>query len=156
MGNQELHPESDSFARRLQRALEQSGTTQAALARAADVDQSSISRYLRGQCEPNLRQFRSIAQALGMKPADFLPDEKPADPIVAIPSSDEECYYIFRGNTFLGEWHGIALDVFRNAAVLEGRDARKLLDSAGIREQKRAPHSSGRTAARRSRRKHES
>ena len=139
-----------AFAARLQAALERSGTTQAALARAADVDQSSISRYLRGQCEPNLRQFRSIALALGMKPSDLLPDDETADPIVAIPSSDEECYYIFRGNTFLGEWHGLTLDIFRNASVIEGKDARKLLDSAGIRERSRAPRSSpGRSAARR-------
>ncbi len=122
------------FAARLQAALEHSKTTQAALARAADVDQSSISRYLRGQCEPNLRQFRSIAVALGLKPSDLLPDDERVEPIVAIPSSDEECYYIFRGNTFLGEWHGIALDIFRHVSVVEGKDARRLLDSAGISE----------------------
>lgn len=138
------------FATRLQAALARSATTQAALARAADVDQSSISRYLRGQCEPNLRQFRAIAQALGMKPSDLLPEDELADPIVAIPSSDEECFYIFRGNTFLGEWHGITLDVFRNASVIEGKDARKLLDSAGIRERSRSARGTpGRAAARR-------
>jgi transcriptional regulator with XRE-family HTH domain len=135
-----LGHEQGGFAARLQAALERSGTTQAALARAADVDQSSISRYLRGQCEPNLRQFRSIALALGLKPAALLPEEdEVAESIVAIPSSDEECYYIFRGNTFLGEWHGITLDVFRKASVIQGKDARKLLDSAGIEESARAP-----------------
>jgi transcriptional regulator with XRE-family HTH domain len=135
----------------LQAALEASGTTQAALARAADVDQSSISRYLRGQCEPNLRQFRSIAQALGLKPAELLPEEEAHEAILAIPSSNEECYYIFRGNTFLGEWHGLSLDVFRRAVIIEGREAKKLLDSAGIHEKglARAEREHARTAARR-------
>jgi transcriptional regulator with XRE-family HTH domain len=142
-----LSHEHGTFASRLQAALGGSATTQAALARAADVDQSSISRYLRGQCEPNLRQFRAIAHALGLKPADLLPEDEAGESITAIPSSDEECYYIFRGNTFLGEWHGITLDVFRNAAIVEGKDARKLLDSAGIRERSRGVM--GRHAARR-------
>jgi transcriptional regulator with XRE-family HTH domain len=125
----------------LKQALETRGTTQAALARLAEVDQSSISRYLRGQCEPNLRQFCAIAQALGVKPAALLPNGQ-VDALVASQIKDDGCFYIFRGEQFLGEWHGEDLHLFDGALLVKGRDARKLLESAGIRFNGKSPRMS--------------
>jgi transcriptional regulator with XRE-family HTH domain len=127
-----LGSDADNFAHKLKRALEIRGATQAALARLADVDQSSISRYLRGQCEPNLRQFCSIADALGVKPAALLPGAT-TDSVVATQVERDGCFYLFRAGKFLGEWHGPDLHLFENAVLIKERDGRKLLESAGIR-----------------------
>ena len=113
-----------SFAARLKESLKRCGTSQAGLARLAEVDQSSISRYLRGQCEPNLRQFRAIALALGLKPAELLPDEPLADPVHhAVKHENDHVYMIFRSGLFLGEWRGATLDCFINPDFVDQRAA---------------------------------
>jgi transcriptional regulator with XRE-family HTH domain len=133
-----------TFAGRLKESLKRSGTSQAGLARLAEVDQSSISRYLRGQCEPNLRQFRAIAIALGLKPAELLPDEPMPDPLhhAVRHNNGDHVYLIFKAGMLVGEWRGSTLDCFKSIAVLEGREARKLLETAGVR-----PNGHGRRGA---------
>jgi transcriptional regulator with XRE-family HTH domain len=67
--------EPRSFAVRLRQAMRAAGITQFELSAKADLDQSTISRYVRGLYEPNLRQLRAIANALGVKASDLLPDD---------------------------------------------------------------------------------
>jgi transcriptional regulator with XRE-family HTH domain len=139
-----VRSEEENFALRLQQALARSGMTQAALARSADIDQSSISRYLRGQCEPNLRQFRSIAQALAIRPSELLPPED-ADPVQAVAQGEDSHYFIFRQGELVGQWRG-ALEKFGPAIVVTGKDAKKLLTASA---KSKPPASRGRAGARR-------
>jgi transcriptional regulator with XRE-family HTH domain len=81
--------------------LRRAGHSQADLARLADVDQSSISRYLRGDCEPNLRQLRAIARALGVPATALVTDGAPE--VHAVPEGDG--YLLFRGERLVGRWH---------------------------------------------------
>lgn len=118
---------ADTFATRLDNALKRAGSSQARLAREADIDQSSISRYLRGQCEPNLRQFRAIANALKVAPSHLLGDES-ASPILA-PSGKEHHYYVFLAGKLAGEWTGETLKVFVGAEVANGETANDLIAS---------------------------
>lgn len=73
----------DTFAAKLRRALAKADMTQAALARRANLDESSVSRYVRGTCEPTLGQFCAIVVALGIEPRELLPlggSEATSDP----------------------------------------------------------------------------
>ena len=106
-------------------ALRRSGSSQARLAREADIDQSSISRYLRGQCEPNLRQFRAIAVALNVAPSFLLADDGLI--LRLAPSGRDNHYYAFREGKLVGEWTGESLDVFIAAEVVDGETADGLL-----------------------------
>ena len=130
----------DTFARRLDIALRRAGSSQARLAREADIDQSSISRYLRGQCEPNLRQVRAIADALNVAPSFLLADD--GDPILLAVAGEEHRYAVFRGGEYVGEWIGERIDIFMAAEVVDGDTAKLLLDQASA---KRAGRKGGAT-----------
>lgn len=120
----------ETFARRLELALKRSGASQARLARDAEIDQSSISRYLRGQCEPNLRQFRAIADALEVPPSFLLAE---LEGIVLAPSGQSDHYYAFRDGKLVGEWKGEVESVFVGGVVATQDEAHALLAKVGAR-----------------------
>ncbi|MBI3723924.1 helix-turn-helix transcriptional regulator [bacterium] len=120
---------SDDFARRLRASLKRSGITQARLARLADIDQSSISRYLRGQCEPNLRQFRAIAHALKVKPRYLLGDD--TDPVVAVQGHANGHFYMFVRGRLIGEYTGPSFGC-SCVALVEGDEGLALLQANGV------------------------
>ncbi len=127
-----------SFAERLRNLLQQSGHTQADLARLADVDQSSISRYLRGECEPNLRQLRSIAEAFRVPVAILVgEDSREILAVEARANNREARYLLFCDGELVGEWHSPVLATILAVKRLPGTDAvaRKLLAAA-----KKAPN----------------
>lgn len=66
----------DIFREKLREALERKKMSQAELARRAEVDQSSISRYLAGEVGPNIRQLCALANALELDAADLIECEK--------------------------------------------------------------------------------
>ncbi len=110
------------FAARLRELLVAASLTQADLARLAEVDQSSISRYLRGECEPNLRQLRAIARALGVPPALILTDGKCE--LVAVADAGRG-HLLFHGERLVGEWRlDVNLGRCVHVKLLDGRDAR--------------------------------
>ena len=133
---------ADTFSRRLEIALRRSKSSQARLAREAEIDQSSISRYLRGQCEPNLRQFRAIAAALNVAPSFLLGDD--LEPVVLANAEERGHYYVFREGVLLGKWIGDELSVFPGAEVVDDETGKSLLsrhhgrsDGTGPRRAKR-------------------
>ena len=57
-------PEMAYFPKRLRELMDRSGLNQVELERRSSVDQSTISKYLRGTVEPTLESLMALARAL--------------------------------------------------------------------------------------------
>jgi len=62
------------FARNLRRLREAAGLTQDGLGRAVMMDGAEISRYERGERDPQLRNLVRLARGLGVSVADLIAD----------------------------------------------------------------------------------
>lgn len=124
------------FADRLAHLLRRTGHSQADLARLADVDQSSISRYLRGDCEPNLRQLRSLARALRVPVTALMLDGEPEVHAVR----DGAGWLLFRGDRLVGQWNERSIVPVLHVTELhdDHEDARRLRSLATPKKRRRA------------------
>lgn len=68
------HLSKDEFGRRLYQLLINKGWRQSDLARASGVLRDSVSSYVRGRSLPSPQNLHKIAEALGVKPEDLLPN----------------------------------------------------------------------------------
>jgi len=69
----EMDREEESFAERLQDAMNKQGLTQAELAEKVGIQQPAISNMLLRQCRPQRRTVARFAEALGLLPDDLWP-----------------------------------------------------------------------------------
>jgi len=70
-----MNAEEETFAVRLQAAMDERGLTQTAFAEKVGVSQPAIAQMLKRECRPQKRTIKKIAKALGMKPGDLWPLE---------------------------------------------------------------------------------
>lgn len=68
------HLTRQEFGKRLYSAMLRKGWSQAELARRAGVLRDSISNYVRGNNMPDAVNLNKMAEALGMKPEELLPN----------------------------------------------------------------------------------
>lgn len=68
----------NSFPARLRELLSRTGATQSALARAVDVQRSSVSGWLKGTYEPNKDNLQDIASFFEVSPAWLAGLESPS------------------------------------------------------------------------------
>lgn len=68
------HLTKQEFGRRLYHLMIQRGWNQSELARRAGLPRDSISTYIRGRTLPTPKSLSMLAEALGMTPADVLPN----------------------------------------------------------------------------------
>lgn len=68
------HLTKQEFGRRLYTLMIGRGWNQSELARQADLPRDSISTYVRGRTLPTPKSLQALAKALGMTPADLLPN----------------------------------------------------------------------------------
>ncbi|MEP9399930.1 helix-turn-helix transcriptional regulator [Mesorhizobium sp. KR2-14] len=93
----------EQFSKRAYRLMLQKNYNQSDLARAADMDRNRISSYMRGQSLPTGLFLKKLADALGVKPTDLIPDErleKSAAPYSAVVSPDGKTMQII-ANVFV-------------------------------------------------------
>ena len=76
----------DAFSRRVYKMMLAKGMNQSDLARAAGLERNRISAYVRGTALPTGLKLKLLADALGVKPTDLIPDERlaPAKPAYAM------------------------------------------------------------------------
>ena len=67
-------PNKEDFGRRVYRLMLAKNMNQSDLARAAGMDRNRVSSYVRGQSLPTGLFLKKLADALGVKPTDLLPD----------------------------------------------------------------------------------
>ncbi len=75
-GGDRVAADKDAFARRLYRLMLDNNLTQSDLARKAGIERNRISSYVRGISLPTGLYLKKVADALGVKPTDLLPDER--------------------------------------------------------------------------------
>jgi len=68
------HLTKQEFGRRLYQLMIARGWNQSELARKADLPRDSISTYIRGRTLPTPKSLQQMADALGVAPADILPN----------------------------------------------------------------------------------
>lgn len=68
------HLTKQEFGRRLYSLMLARGWNQSELARQAGLPRDSISTYIRGRSLPTPKSLQALAEALGMRPADVLPN----------------------------------------------------------------------------------
>lgn len=68
------HLTKQQFGRRLYQMMLSRGWNQSELARQADLPRDSISTYVRGVALPTPKSLQALATALGVAPADLLPN----------------------------------------------------------------------------------
>lgn len=68
------HLTKQQFGQRVYKAMLEHGWNQSELARQADLPRDSISVYIRGRSLPTPLNLQKLSKALGMKPADLLPN----------------------------------------------------------------------------------
>ena len=68
------HLTKQQFGRRVYQEMLRNGWNQSELARQAGLPRDSISTYVRGQVLPSPISLQKLADALGVKPADLLPN----------------------------------------------------------------------------------
>lgn len=68
------HLTKEEFGRRLYTLIMSKGWNQSELARRAGLPRDSISTYVRGRTFPTPKSLRALADALGIEPADLLPN----------------------------------------------------------------------------------
>lgn len=78
-GPEPVAPDKDAFAKRVYRLMLSKGMNQSELARAAGLERNRISSYVRGVALPTGLSLTKLAQALGVKPNDLLPDDRLSD-----------------------------------------------------------------------------
>jgi len=71
-----LSADKEAFARRVYKMMLDRGMTQSELARKADLERNRISSYVRGVALPTGLSLKKLADALGVKPTDLLPDDR--------------------------------------------------------------------------------
>lgn len=76
------------FARKLSQHLLVKGLSQADLAKKTKMDRSTISLYVRGKMKPTGTNLRVLAEALGVPPADLMPEATESAYRSEIPSID--------------------------------------------------------------------
>lgn len=64
----------EDFGRRVYRLMLAKNMNQSDLARAAGMDRNRVSSYVRGQSLPTGLFLKKLAEALGVKPTDLLPE----------------------------------------------------------------------------------
>lgn len=64
----------EDFGRRVYRIMLAKGMNQSDLARAAGIDRNRVSSYVRGQSLPTGLFLKKLAEALGVKPTELLPE----------------------------------------------------------------------------------
>ncbi len=85
--------EKDVFAKKVYRLMLAKGMNQSELARAAGLERNRVSAYVRGLAFPTGLKLAKLAQALGVKPGDLLPDERLSDsppPVKVVFSADHQ------------------------------------------------------------------
>lgn len=83
--------EKDAFAKKVYKLMLAKGMNQSELARAAGLERNRISSYVRGVAFPTGLSLTKLAQALGVKPNDLLPDARLTDappPVRVVFSND--------------------------------------------------------------------
>lgn len=82
----------EEFGRRVYRLMLAKNMNQSDLARAADIDRNRISSYVRGQSLPTGLFLKKLADALGVKANDLLPEAMAteAPPPYQITAIDDE------------------------------------------------------------------
>ncbi len=68
------HLAKEEFGRRVYKEMMARGWNQSELARQADLPRDSISTYVRGVSFPSPKSLQKLADALGVLPADLLPN----------------------------------------------------------------------------------
>lgn len=68
------HLTKQEFGRRLYQLMLARGWNQSELARQADLPRDSVSTYIRGRTLPTPKSLQAMADALGVTPADILPN----------------------------------------------------------------------------------
>lgn len=68
------HLTKQDFGRRLYKEIMQRGWNQSELARQAGLTRDSVSTYIRGRAFPTPKSLQALAEALGLRPADLLPN----------------------------------------------------------------------------------
>jgi len=68
------HLTKQEFGRRLYQLMLARGWNQSELARKADLPRDSVSTYIRGRTLPTPKSLQAMADALGVTPADILPN----------------------------------------------------------------------------------
>lgn len=69
----------DAFKRRLKAIIKKKGLTQSDVARLAGLERNRISTYVRGVSLPRDLYLQKLAEGLGVKQSDLLPDEQLSD-----------------------------------------------------------------------------
>lgn len=67
-------PDTPEFGARLKHYLKLKSWNQSDLARATGLGRDSISTYIAGTVRPTPKNLAKISQALGVQPADLMPD----------------------------------------------------------------------------------
>jgi transcriptional regulator with XRE-family HTH domain len=109
--------------------MERVGMRQADLARAAELDQSTVSRWLSGAVEPNLPQLQRLLRALGV-PAEDLLGETARDEVRLVRGQRQGEWQVFVGDGYVGTWVGKRIDVFRGGVAVDGVLAKALRQKA--------------------------
>lgn len=86
------HETRKDFAKRLFHLLGEKGWNQSDLAKEAGINRDSVSRYIRAQNLPDLVNLKKMADVLGVKETDLLPNFD----LQAIEDSDDEAAYEMR------------------------------------------------------------
>lgn len=71
--------EKEAFKRRLYKLMLEKGLSQSDLARKAGLERNRISSYVRGVSLPTGLSLKKVADALGVKPGEILPDQRLTD-----------------------------------------------------------------------------
>jgi transcriptional regulator with XRE-family HTH domain len=66
-----------SFAERLRQVREQKGLTRYRLAQLSGISKEGVNKLERGDADPRLSTLLKLAAALGVAPADLLPEPRP-------------------------------------------------------------------------------
>jgi transcriptional regulator with XRE-family HTH domain len=90
--NNQLPPiDKEAFAKRVYKLMLAKSMNQSELARAAGLERNRISAYVRGVALPTGLSLTKLAQALGVRPDELLPDARLSDappPVKVIFSPD--------------------------------------------------------------------
>lgn len=71
-----VNADKEAFARRVYKLMLAKGMTQSDLARAAGLERNRISSYVRGAALPTGLYLKKLADALGVKSTELLPDDR--------------------------------------------------------------------------------
>ncbi|MEZ0228300.1 MAG: helix-turn-helix domain-containing protein, partial [Planctomycetota bacterium] len=125
----------EQFADQLRLAMMRAGLGQSDLARAAGVNQTTVSRWLAAKTNPNLAQLQRVLRALGVTLDDLLGVERdapaPLNGLLLLRGDAADEWFVFEGDALAGQWidaiqGGAIQSVFPGARVAVGGEAERL------------------------------